>query len=321
MFGYGLSKGVDIDSNGYRDIAIGSPASETVYVFKSYPVVKVMASISSSKSEVLLEERSVTIKVCATLQTTTEIIHEVDFATSLMLDVQYSRASFSPREVEKVLNDTIKLNQEERCNDYLIHLGGTLHDIFKPLLIEFRYEPIKGIPEYDQKFCDTCVAMDPNESKSATTKIAFSTGCSEDRCVSDLAVVGTLINVRQPYVLGSTRTIEIKYEISNSGESSYLTQLFIQIPSNITEFSRIPPSCRQDANNHGAMICDINNGIPLKNTELAELTINLDASRLEGNSLKVFANVSSAADESRPSDNVYVNEIVLTEFSDVELNG
>lgn len=321
MFGFGLSKGVDIDSNGYRDIAIGSPASEAVYVFKSYPVVKVMASISSSKSEVLLEEKLVTIKVCATLQTTTEITHEVDFATSLMLDVQYNRASFSPRGLEKVLNDTIKLNQGERCNDYTIHLQGTLHDIFKPLLIEFRYEPIYGVPEYDRKFCDTCVAMDPNEPKSASIKIAFSTGCSEDRCVSDLAVVGTLINVRQPYVLGSTRTIEIKYEISNAGESSYLTQIFIQIPSNLTEFSRIPSSCRQDANNQGAMICDIHNGKPLKNQEVTELTINLDASRLEGTSLKVFANVSSAADESRPSDNVYVNEIVLTEFSDVELNG
>jgi hypothetical protein len=321
MFGYGLSKGVDIDSNGYRDIAIGSPESEAVYVFKSYPVVKVIASIVSSKNEILLEEKSITIKVCATLQTMTEMAHEVEFATSLMLDTQYSRASFSPREIEKVLNETIKLNQEERCNDYTIHLRGTLADIFKPLTIEYRYEPIQGVPEYSHEFCTTCVAMDPSEMKSATQKIAFSTGCSSERCVSDLTVVGTLVNVRQPYVLGSTRTIEIKYEISNSGESSYLTQLSITIPSSITEFSRIPSSCRQDTNNRETMICDINNGKPLKNQEVTELTINLDASRLEGNSFKVFSNVSSAADESRPSDNVYVNEIVLTEFSDVELNG
>lgn len=321
MFGYGLSKGVDIDSNGYRDIAIGSPASDAVYVFKSYPVVKVIASIISSKSEVLLEEKSITIKVCARLETKTEIAHEIDFATSLMLDTQYNRASFSSREIEKVLNESIKINQEERCNDYTIHLRGTLADIFKPLVIEYRYEPIQGVPEYSIEFCETCVAMDPAESKSATSKIAFSTGCSQDRCISDLAVVGTLVNVRQPYILGSTRTIEIKYEISNSGESSYLTQLSITIPSNLTEFSRIPPSCRQDVNIRETMICDINNGKPLKNQEATELTINLDASRLEGSSLKVFANVSSAADESRPSDNVYVNEILLTEFSDVELNG
>lgn len=321
MFGYGLSKGVDIDSNGYRDIAIGSPSSEAVYVFKSYPVVKVMASIISSKNEILLEEKSITIKVCATLQTMTEMNQEVKFATSIMLDTQYNRASFSPREIEKVLNETTKLNQEERCNDYTIHLRGNLADIFKPLTIEYRYEPIEGVPEYSHEFCETCVAMDPNEMKSAILKIAFSTGCSEQRCVSDLAVVGTLVNVRQPYVLGSTRTIEIKYEISNSGESSYLTQLSVTIPTAITEFSRIPSTCRQDVNNRETMICDINNGKPLKNQEMTELTINLDASRLEGDSLKIIANVSSAADESRPSDNVYVNEIVLTEFSDLELNG
>lgn len=320
MFGYGLSKGVDIDSNGYRDIAIGSPSNDVVYVFKSYPVVKVMASIVSSKNEILLEEKSITIKVCAKLQTMTEMTNNVDFSTSLMLDTQYNRASFSPREIEKVLNETIKLNQMESCNDYTLHLRGTLADIFKPLTIEYRYEPIQGVPEYSHEFCETCVAMDPSEVKSSTLKVAFSTGCSSERCVSDLAVVGTLVNVRQPYVLGSTRTIEIKYEISNSGESSYLTQLSITIPTSITEFSRIPSSCRQDANKE-TMICDINNGKPLKNQEVTELTINIDASRLEGNSLKVFANISSAADELRPNDNVYVNEIVLTEFSDVELNG
>ena len=77
MFGYGLSKGVDIDSNGYRDIAIGSPASDAVYIFKSYPVVKVLASIVSSKSEIMLEEKSIMIKVCAALRTMTEITHEI----------------------------------------------------------------------------------------------------------------------------------------------------------------------------------------------------------------------------------------------------
>ena len=165
------------------------------------------------------------------------------------------------------------------------------------------------------------MAMDSNEVKSTSIKIAFSTGCKEPRCVSDLAVVGTLVNVRQPYILGSTRTIDIKYEISNSGESSYLTQLSITIPSNITEFSRIPSSCRQDVNVRDMMTCDVNNGKPLKNQEVVELIISLDASRLEGSSFRVFANVSSAADESRPSDNVYLNEIVLAEFSEIEING
>lgn len=65
MFGFGISRGVDIDSNGYRDIAIGSPNSESVYIFKSYPVVNVVASIIPSKTELSLDDTRFNLKVCA----------------------------------------------------------------------------------------------------------------------------------------------------------------------------------------------------------------------------------------------------------------
>lgn len=77
MFGFGLSKGVDIDSNGYRDLAIGSPNSESVYIFKTYPVVKVQASITPSKTELTLDDTSIMLKVCISVLTKTEINREI----------------------------------------------------------------------------------------------------------------------------------------------------------------------------------------------------------------------------------------------------
>lgn len=68
MFGHGVSRGVDIDGNGYRDIAIGSPNSESVFIFKSYPVVNVIASILPSKTELSLEDTRFILKVCARLE-------------------------------------------------------------------------------------------------------------------------------------------------------------------------------------------------------------------------------------------------------------
>jgi len=73
MFGYGLSRGVDIDDNNYKDIAIGSPNSETVYIYRTYPVVKVVASISSSKSELTIDDNTVAIKVCARYESVTTL--------------------------------------------------------------------------------------------------------------------------------------------------------------------------------------------------------------------------------------------------------
>lgn len=234
--------------------------------------------------------------------------------------MKYNRASFLPREIQKIHKDTIKLTTEDRCFDFIVYVRGTLGDIFKPINIEMKYDTIEKIPEHSQEFCATCVMMDTRDSKTLSTKVTFSTGCSGELCVSDLAVVGTLMNVRQPYVLGSTKTIVIQYEISNAGESAYLTQLKITIPTNVTQYSRVPSTCRQDSNQRD-MICDINSGKPVANGEIVKLDISLEAAKLDGESFKIFAVVSSAGDEQRPADNEYENEILLTEFSDVELIG
>lgn len=234
--------------------------------------------------------------------------------------MQYNRASFAPRDVVKVHNSNLKVSLEDRCFESSVFVRGRMADIFKPISIEMKYDTVEKMLENSQEFCTTCVTLDPRDSKTISTKVTFSTGCSGERCISDLAVVGTLVNVRQPYVLGSTHIITIEYEISNKGESAYLTQLKITIPTNITQFSRIPPECHEENNNRD-MVCDLNSGKPIANGEIVKLSINLDATKLDGESLKVLSVVSSAGDEQRPADNQYENQILLTEFSDVELIG
>ena len=65
MFGHSISRGVDIDDNGYNDIAIGDPSSGKVYVYRSYPVVKLKSSIEPLHSEILINTTSLEIKACA----------------------------------------------------------------------------------------------------------------------------------------------------------------------------------------------------------------------------------------------------------------
>ena len=65
MFGHSISRGVDIDNNGYNDIAIGDPSSGKVYIYRSYPVVKIVSSITPLQREIFTNTTSFEIKACA----------------------------------------------------------------------------------------------------------------------------------------------------------------------------------------------------------------------------------------------------------------
>lgn len=62
-FGHGVSKGADIDGNQYVDLVIGAPGVDAVFVYKSYPVVSVVASIRS-ESEVKLSDTTMKVIAC-----------------------------------------------------------------------------------------------------------------------------------------------------------------------------------------------------------------------------------------------------------------
>lgn len=236
------------------------------------------------------------------------------------MDPRFRRASLSSTEVKSIYQDEVKLKAVDHCWDFQLFIHGSANSIFKRLEIDFKYDLMKIIPPHQLEFCDTCVTLDPREQKFLTAKIPFNTGCGGERCVSDLQLAGTLLNIRQPYVLGSTKTIVIQYEITNAGESAYFTQLNVTIPTNLTQFSRVPPHCQQE-NNNQAMICDINSGKPIKIGEKVLMDLTIDSTKLDGDSFQINAMVSSAGDEKKPEDNQYINTILLTEFSDIELDG
>lgn len=76
MFGYGLSKGVDIDGNNYLDFAIGSPNAEAVYVYKTYPVVRVAARIVAESNEIQTSDTKMKFKACWSLRSKYEIAQD-----------------------------------------------------------------------------------------------------------------------------------------------------------------------------------------------------------------------------------------------------
>lgn len=242
----------------------------------------------------------------------------------LNVSIQTVGASLAINEVLKDLDVQFDVNTTQSCKSFSLHINSTANvDPTRPILpikININFDVIDKIDDTKQEFCETCVVLDPREMKALSARIKYKSGCNGDRCVSDLILSGALVNVTEPYVIGSTKSIVIQYEVSNSGEPAFMTQLNISIPVNITQFMKVPSICRLDKSSQD-MICDLNAGKPVVKGAPIKLNITLDTAKLSGESLKVGSIVSTDSDDQNPTNNQFDIEIFLTEFSDVELTG
>lgn len=151
MFGHGLSKGVDIDDNQYLDMAVGSPNTESVYVFKSYPVVRVITSITPHSQEIQTTDQSFKFKICWMLESAFAINFDVSFNATVKLDGQLGRAVFNDKRNEYEISK--KLTAEEQCMQLIAFVTFSIADIFKPIEIEMTHAIMNGIPhENDAKY-------------------------------------------------------------------------------------------------------------------------------------------------------------------------
>lgn len=83
MFGFGLSRGVDIDGNGYNDVAIGAPNSEVVYIYRSYPIIRTNGILKFSKNYLKIDSKAINASFC------------VKYSSKSKIDMDISKRFFS----------------------------------------------------------------------------------------------------------------------------------------------------------------------------------------------------------------------------------
>lgn len=127
----------------------------------------------------------------------------------------------------------------------------------------------------------------------------------------------------RPYILGSSTSLAINYNIENNGETAYLAQIKITLPDSEIIFTKIPSNCKLNELNvkFNTMECDLNDGRPMYKGEKTSLKIGIDTTKLEGEELVIEAQVQSTGDELNEIDNKVEDIIALGEFSEVEVLG
>uniref|UniRef100_A0A1A9WWH1 Integrin alpha second immunoglobulin-like domain-containing protein n=1 Tax=Glossina brevipalpis TaxID=37001 RepID=A0A1A9WWH1_9MUSC len=314
MFGHGLSKGSDIDDNGFNDLAIGAPNAEMVFLYRAYPVVKIHATINSQTREIKPEQTSFPVTICYGISTTSSRIVSQDLGIRVAVDPQVKRVKLvSTGTNEMSFNDSAGL--QKQCRVLECDVRFSVADIFKPIELEIHYELINGVPD-SEVFCEFCAAVDPAEPKLYREKIIFSTGCATEICIADMQVKST--GVEPSFILGSSRTLSVTYEIINNGETAYLPQINIT-SSNRVPFAKVPSNCK--ASTDAVMLCDLNRGQPMAKGTKDNLKIIYDVSGISGNALILTAEVFSTGKELASNDNIVRDFISLTEFTEIEIIG
>ncbi|XP_075168393.1 integrin alpha-PS3-like isoform X2 [Haematobia irritans] len=314
MFGHGLSKGSDIDDNGFNDLAIGAPNAESVFVYHAYPVVTIKATISSQTREIKPGQTSFPVTVCYSIATNSRKVQSQDLAMHVIIDPQVKRVRIaSTHSNELQFNATATTQTQCRVLDCNVEFREA--DIFKPVELELHYHLVHAIPD-SEVFCDTCAAVDPAEPKVYTEKIIFSTGCATEICVADLQVTSKL---DRTFVLGSSRTFKVSYEVINRGETAYLPQINIT-SSNRMPFAKIPSNCKHN-NQDSMLLCDLNHGQPMTEGTSDTITVIYDTSSISGENMQVMAKVFSTGKESTASDNIASDIITLTVFTEIAVVG
>lgn len=147
MFGHGLSRGSDIDANGFNDFAVGAPNAEALFLYRAYPVVKLQASIRSQNREIKPEQNRVQITACYGLSTTSTAASakQQEMAMRIVIDAQLKRAKFTQSQSNELsFNATAGTTQQCRIFDCEVRYSEK--DIFQPIELEMHYELTKRCP-------------------------------------------------------------------------------------------------------------------------------------------------------------------------------
>lgn len=238
------------------------------------------------------------------------------------VDQKLNRVSFYSTMMQSTRKEEVSLIRKDKCHNFDMTVLGSTKDIFKPINIKLSFKTAESINETSSKFCEACVVLDPRHSAKKTERIEFATGCSGEICRPEIAATAHVMNISDSYILGSSKTITLLYELSNTGEPAYQPQLSIAVNATNIQFLKIPSFCQQETKQKLQMVCDINSGIPLLRSENVPFEILLDTSKLDGKSLEVFAAISSKTDHQNRTIHKELSKFIfLKEFSDVELIG
>lgn len=205
--GYSVSGGLDMDFNGYPDVAAGS-LSDSIVMFQSRPIVNIIGTIEGPKDKIEVKNRDHTkeynIEVCLSYTATPDTFDDPVKATfTVKLDTTRlgtdlpPRASFSVTDnsvPEKTVNMTLykQSRGKKKCETLTAYINKDIQDKLSPIELELSFTTPNTFPKRLRRAANVPTPtpiMNRAIENIATTEIKFSKNCGGDEiCNSKLSL-------------------------------------------------------------------------------------------------------------------------------------
>ncbi len=226
-FGYSLSGGIDMDSNGYPDLAVGAFKSNAVVLLRSKPILHIKSYVNNNQSIQEIDQKIKQCKqdpnsnsndtVCFDLQICFELFNNVDINTvneklpslNYIIEIEPNSTLFNSRAYfketnNKYINKSIQINVNAKsCETFNVYIKKDNNDFVKPIKFEMIYKFVdKSLEQDSTSFEDLKLnelksnPMIHEDTNKYEFEASFKKDCGPDKvCVTDLSLNADFVDL------------------------------------------------------------------------------------------------------------------------------
>ncbi|KAG7199784.1 hypothetical protein KM043_000447 [Ampulex compressa] len=277
-FGFSISEPLDIDGNGFPDVAIGAYSSGNAVLLRGKPVGEVSINVTAYPETLRRSTETFVIETCLRhsgyrLENTQAV------RVTVIIDESYARTK------PKALSFTTLSSAIGSCVRNTINISESIQDFIEPLSVVARHE-FAPSGEPAEAFCKACPTESAgNELDAARLSVPFDIGCGADEiCIANISAVLLFRDVLEnnAWIIGSG-DISLEATLENDAEPAYLSSVTFILPRGIVLRSLLP-YCQEDRIGSSVTVaCTLGN--PFEDGEKKSIRLDLDMRHLTNGSL------------------------------------